>query len=93
MSYIENPIYLFTCLSVCDRAWEGGFVFLQAQRYRQDDGQHGRAGHGKGVGRGDQVLTGCVCVFVTDIHGLRPGQPLRGAERGATAFYTFSVDA
>jgi hypothetical protein len=34
-----------------------------------------------------------VCVFVTDIRGLRPGQPLRGAGRGATAFYTSSVDA
>ncbi len=34
-----------------------------------------------------------VCVFVTDIRGLRPGQPLRGAERGATTFYTSSVDA
>ncbi len=26
-----------------------------------------------------------VCVFVTYIHGLRPGQPLRGAGRGAQA--------
>ncbi len=34
-----------------------------------------------------------VCVFDTDIHGLRPGQPLRGAGRGATAFYTSIVDA
>jgi len=53
-------------LSVCDRAWEGGFVFLRAQRCRQDGGngfwmkvgQHGRAGHGRGAGWGDQVLTG-----------------------------------
>jgi hypothetical protein len=34
-----------------------------------------------------------VCVFVTDICGLRPGQLLQGAGRGATAFYTSSVDA
>jgi hypothetical protein len=34
-----------------------------------------------------------IYVFVTDIRGLRPGQPLRRARRGATAFYTFSVDA
>jgi hypothetical protein len=34
-----------------------------------------------------------VCVFVTDIHGLQPGQPPRGAGRGATTFYTSSVDA
>jgi hypothetical protein len=34
-----------------------------------------------------------VCVFVTDIRGLRPGQLLRGAGRGAMAFYTSSVDA
>jgi len=34
-----------------------------------------------------------VCVFVTDIRGLWPGQPLRGAGRGATTFYTSSVDA
>jgi hypothetical protein len=34
-----------------------------------------------------------VCVFVTDIRELRPGQPLRGAGRGVTAFYTSSVDA
>jgi hypothetical protein len=25
----------------------------------------------------------CVCVFVTNIRGLRPGQPLQGAGRGA----------
>jgi hypothetical protein len=34
-----------------------------------------------------------VCVFVTDIRGLWPGQPLRGARRGVTAFYTSRVDA
>jgi hypothetical protein len=34
-----------------------------------------------------------VCVFVIDIRGLRPGQPLRGAGQGAMAFYTSSVDA
>jgi hypothetical protein len=34
-----------------------------------------------------------VCVFVTDIRRLWPGQPLRGVRRGATAFYTSSVDA
>ncbi len=34
-----------------------------------------------------------VCVFITDIRGLLPGQPLRGAGRGAMAFYTSSVDA
>jgi hypothetical protein len=35
----------------------------------------------------------CVCVFVTDIHRLRLGQLLQGAGRGATTFYTSSVDA
>jgi hypothetical protein len=34
-----------------------------------------------------------VCVFVIDIRGLRWGQPLRGPGRGATTFYTSSVDA
>jgi hypothetical protein len=34
-----------------------------------------------------------VCVFVTDIRRLQPGQPLRGAKQGATTFYTSSVDA
>jgi hypothetical protein len=34
-----------------------------------------------------------ICVFVTDIRRLRPGQPLRGAGRGATTFYTSNVDA
>ncbi len=39
------------------------------------------------------VVSVLVCVFVTDIRELRPGQPLRGAGRGATTFYTSSVDA
>jgi hypothetical protein len=34
----------------------------------------------------------CVCVFVTDIRKLRPGQPLWGVGRGATTFYASSVD-
>ncbi len=32
-----------------------------------------------------------VYVFVTYIRGLRPGQPLRGAGRGAPTFYTCSL--
>jgi hypothetical protein len=51
--------------SVSDKAWEGGFVFSRAQRCRQDGGsgfwmkvgQHGRAGHERGAGQGDWVLT------------------------------------
>ncbi len=34
-----------------------------------------------------------VCVFVTDIHGLRSGQPLWRVGRGVMAFYISSVDA
>jgi hypothetical protein len=34
-----------------------------------------------------------VCVFITDIRELQPGRPLQGARRGATAFYTSSVNA
>jgi hypothetical protein len=33
-----------------------------------------------------------ICVFVIDICGLWPGQPLQGVRRGATAFYTSSVN-
>jgi hypothetical protein len=52
-------------LSVCDGVWEGGFMFLRAQRCRQPIrarhrrgadqkvGQHGRAGHEKRVSRED----------------------------------------
>ncbi len=42
-----------------------------------------------------EEITFClsICVFVTDISRLRLGQPLQGAGRGATTFYTSSVDA
>jgi len=63
---ISNILIHLVCQSVSDKAWEGGFLFSRAQRCRQDGGngfwmkvgQHGWAGHGRRVGRGDQVLTG-----------------------------------
>jgi hypothetical protein len=34
----SNILIHLVCLLVSDKAWEGGFVFLRAQRCKQDDG-------------------------------------------------------